>query len=721
MTLMNWLRHSFTRKESQARIAVAVNKLGKPIMTPANYEGFARGGYGKNAVVYSCITKISQSGAGVNWGLFKRQGKNLTELEDHPILKLWDKPNPLQAQASFIEAALAYRLISGNSYIEANVIKGAPVELWPVRPDKMKVQTNSMGYVSKYHFKYGQVERSWDVDQVNMKSPILHWKSFNPNDDFYGMSPIQAALLQIDQSNAGQKWNLSLLQNQAAPSGVLQMDSTKSNPRGTLTDEQYTKLKSEFDEWYTGPRNAGRPMILEGGLVWQQIALSPKDMDFIKSKEVTATDIATVFGVPPEIIGIGAKTFNNYREARLAFYEETVLPLLDSFRDSMNMWLSYYWGDDVFLEYDKDDIEALQLRREQKITSLTGANFLTINEKREALGYDKLDDGDTLVGAGPAPIEEDETGDDNEEDEIEDIEDDNNNNDDDNIDDDNDDTSKSFKSINLLTGNEKRRSWKRQNQLRKRLEISFNRELKNDFNDLTKSLVETAERMKGAEKSLLEFALLKASYEEEKNFQRTISRHLKYSLEEFGLPLLGQAKSMGLGIEQKANLKFDAFVNRYIEQYTGTQIKTIFGTNEKTIRKIVKEWTLEASRAGDSIPELSKYLNAEFEGLSEGRARTIARTEVSRASTNGSLAAAKSLNIPTLKKEWVTANDGRTRNGSEGSGADHASMNGVQIEIDEKFNVPPGATMDGPGDTAAEAGQVINCRCVLVYRNKGGK
>jgi hypothetical protein len=280
-----------------------------------------------------------------------------------------------------------------------------------------------------------------------------------------------------------------------------------------------------------------------------------------------------------------------------------------------------------------------------------------------------------------------------------------------------------WKSINLLNAREKRRSWTRQNQRRKSLEASFYRDLKSDYRELTHRLARLANKLKGRDIKLIEFAMQKEIDDFSPELTKTLKRHIRYTLEDFGSMVLGEGKSLNIGIEKKANLKFDSFVSMYIERHTGTQIKTINSTNEKNIKRIVAEWVQESITAGDSLPELSKFIEAEFEGLSAGSARRIARTEVGMASNNGSLEAVKSLQVPGIYKEWVSAQDDRVRplpaHSPGESYPDHVSANGMEVPLDDKFTVPPDASMDGPGDPGSEAGQVINCRCVLVYKQKG--
>ena len=161
-----------------------------------------------------------------------------------------------------------------------------------MRPDRMRIIPSKMGYPAFFELNANGNVRRWPVDQITLQSDIAHMKSFNPINDWYGLSPLQAAMLSLDQNNAGQRLNLSLLQNSATPSGVLQMKVSDSNPRGELTDEQYSRLQADIDIKYSGARNAGKPMLLEGGLSWQSVSLGPKDMEFIQNKNTTAIDIA---------------------------------------------------------------------------------------------------------------------------------------------------------------------------------------------------------------------------------------------------------------------------------------------------------------------------------------------------------------------------------------------------------------------------------------------
>lgn len=727
---MNFWQRLFSRKQSEARTATAYHQIGLAQPTPANYEGFSKEGYQKNVTVFRAVSMIARSAATIDIDLFN--GRSKREIEDHAILTLMDRPNPMQGKVAFLEGLYSYFSLSGNGFIEAVGPRpgAAPRELYAIQSDKMKIVPAKNGFPSAYIYKDGQVEKKWEVDYVNGKSQIMHAKTFHPTNIWYGMSPLESAMLNLDQNNMVNTWNLSLLRNMATPSGVFQVEITDANPTGTLTNESFERLKSEIDLKYSGPRNAGKPMVLEGGMKWQAISMSPKDMDFVNNKNTTSRDVALALGVPPMLLGIpGDNTYSNYQEARAAFYEETVIPLAKFMVGELNNWLVPAFGDNLKFEIDVDSIEALEPRRSAKYTGLIAANWLTVNEKRAAVGYEEKDGWDVImVGAQGYDINEPflEPVDDSadtpplSENNTPTLESDAEGNESDEENDSAPDSipkegneSEAVKAVNLLTRREKRQSWKRQNQRRDSLENALHMDLKDDFArmyvDLKKAVTEASSP------HVLEFALVSAIDKSGLELRKTLEKHSKRALREFGSYILDGAKSYIPGVEKKASVKFEQFVSAWAERRSGEAITPILGTTKKQVRKQLQEIIPRAIETGMTGSEIANELESTFETISKGRARTIARTETTMATQTGSLEAAKSLEIPNLQKEWVSAQDDRVRGLDPKDEANHAVMNGQKVGVDEKFAVPPDAYMDGPGDSSADAGQLCNCRCVLVY------
>jgi HK97 family phage portal protein len=167
-----------------------------------------------------------------------------------------------------------------------------------------------------------------------------------------------------------------------------------------LSEPQFERLKAELERQYQGTANAGRPLVLEGGLDWKQMSLSPKDMDFLEAKHAAAREIALAFGVPPMLLAIpGDNTYSNYQEANRVFWRQTVLPLAGRIATALTQWLAPSFGADLVLAADTDRIEALSADRAALWQRVSQAPFLTVNEQRAATGYGAVAGGDTV----PAP------------------------------------------------------------------------------------------------------------------------------------------------------------------------------------------------------------------------------------------------------------------------------------------------------------------------------
>ena len=349
--MFNWFKSGRQAKASRSGPLLTLSTLGQARWTPRRYDRLAEEGYRRNVIAFRCIREVAQNAAGIPWLLYSGR----KELSSHPLLALLQKPNPQMGQAQLLEALYAYQQISGNAYLEAVRADGesAPRELWPLRPDRVKVVPGPVGLPAAYEYSAGGKNTRWVMDGLTGQGDILHFKGFHPTDDWYGQGPLEAALLAIDQHNAASNWNQALLQNAARPSGAL-VYAPKDGP-ALLTEDQYRRLKQELEEQVEGAANAGRPLLLEGGLEWRSMSFSPSDMDWRQGRDAVAREIALAFGVPPQLVGLpDAQTYSNYREARLAFYEDTVLPLAFSLRDALNTWLVPMFGASLRLDFDLD-------------------------------------------------------------------------------------------------------------------------------------------------------------------------------------------------------------------------------------------------------------------------------------------------------------------------------------------------------------------------------
>lgn len=367
-----------TTKASRAGPLIALSGAGRAVWSSRDTTALTRTAYTSNAVAYRCIKLVSEAAASVHVDVFKGP----EELDNHPLGGLVAKPNPRQAGPDFLEALYANLLCFGNAYVEA-VNDGRSVrELYALRPDRVKVLPGPDGWADAYEYSAnGQTT----LLRADGEMPgVLHLKMFDPLDDHYGAAPLAAARVALDIHAAASAWNKALLDNSARPSGALVYAAGGAN----MTDEQFDRLKEELETTFSGALNAGRPILLEGGLDWKPLSLTPRDMDFMEAKTAATREIALALGVPPLLLGLpGDNTYANYAEANRALWRQTILPLVGRTMQSLVNWLEPAFGSGLRLQIDYERIEALSSERDALWKRLSEATFLDNSEKRAAAGY----------------------------------------------------------------------------------------------------------------------------------------------------------------------------------------------------------------------------------------------------------------------------------------------------------------------------------------------
>ncbi|MBL0116515.1 MAG: phage portal protein [Sphingomonadales bacterium] len=278
---------------------------------------------------------------------------------------------------SLLETVAMQLLLHGNAYVELLAgPDGAPAELFALRPERVSVEPDPRGWPMAFVYRAGAATTRLASDRV------IHIRTHHPLDDHYGLGCLDAAAGAMAAHNAATRWNKALLDNAARPSGALVAEGSE-----TLTTDQFTRLRQEMEESFSGSGNAGRPMLLEGGLRWQAMSLSPTDMDFAGLKAAAAREIALAFGVPPVLLGLpGDATYANYREANKALWRQAILPLAGKILDALAEGLSP-WFAGLKLSVDLDQVPALSEDRERLWAQVNGADFLSLNEKRVMLGF----------------------------------------------------------------------------------------------------------------------------------------------------------------------------------------------------------------------------------------------------------------------------------------------------------------------------------------------
>jgi HK97 family phage portal protein len=250
----------------------------------------------------------------------------------------------------------------------------------------MSVKTSSQGWPCGYDYDGAGARRQFRCDMASGRTPIFHMRLLHPTSDTLGFSPLEAAAQAVDIHNEGGRWTKALLDNSARPSGAL---IYKAGDGAQMSDDQFTRIKAELEGAYAGARHAGRPMVLEGGLEWRSMSLSPADMDFLEARREAAREIALALGVPPMLLGIpGDNTYANYKEANLAFWRQTIIPLVTKTARGLEGWLRPWLGEDLIIRPDLDAVPALSAERAALWKRLSEASFLTDTERRALAGLE---------------------------------------------------------------------------------------------------------------------------------------------------------------------------------------------------------------------------------------------------------------------------------------------------------------------------------------------
>ncbi len=344
---------------------------------PQSYEAQVREAYLKNPVAQRAVRLIAEGVAAVPL--------NVTAADPAQAPAALRLLKATSAGQVLIEAATAHILLHGNAFVQLlRDAHGDLADIYALRPERVTIEADGRGWPLAYRYRVNDsITRIGAVDPLG-RAGLVHIKGMNPLDDHYGLGCLGAASGAIAIHNAATKWNKILLDNAARPSGALIYNP--GEPGATLSGEQFDRLRAEVDAHFSGAGNAGRPLLLEGGLSWQSLSLSPIDMDFINLKAASAREIALAFGVPPVLLGLpGDATYSNYREATRALWRMTIIPLaekiLDAIAEGMRGWIP-----DLAFRVDLDGISALADDREKLWQQVSNASFLTDLEKRDLLG-----------------------------------------------------------------------------------------------------------------------------------------------------------------------------------------------------------------------------------------------------------------------------------------------------------------------------------------------
>ena len=392
MGLFDWLAPRELKAPSMASVSLPLAPQWDNGQAIGAYGAFAAEGYNGNTVVNAAIREIATSASLPKYRLMAENGD-----EDEVIVTnsdaarvLYD-PNEQQCQADFVELLTVYLMVTGNGYAmrERNA-SGRIVALRLLRPDRVEIKIGRDGRVAYYEYTIEGVRYDLLADDV------AHIKLPNPHDDVYGLSPLQVASKYVNLDTATVTFLRAYFANAGVPAGILKVNRRLNSQ--AEADSARAKWRSSF----SGNKGWHGIAVLDEDATYQQVAPNIKDMDTSTMTRVTETRICAVFGVPPILLGLEAgleaSTYSNYEQARSAFWDETISPLVRRIEKFLQRALEVSErepGNEV--EADFSDVPAYEDDHDAesaRIVAQYGAGIITLNEARAELGREPLEHGD---------------------------------------------------------------------------------------------------------------------------------------------------------------------------------------------------------------------------------------------------------------------------------------------------------------------------------------
>lgn len=649
-----------------------------------NYETFAKEGYSKNEVVYACIRIKARAAPSAVLRVYKYdRDNNKVYLPDHPLQKLLDKPNPFMDQNELLEMKCSHENIIGNAFWhKVRSRAGRVVELWPRRPDRVKIIPDSENFIGGYELWNGEKWVPVPADDV------IHFKLFNPLNDFWGLPPLASAARSVDVDNETSEFVKTLLENKAVPGGVLETDKQIDKDIRERMEEYWQERFSRHN------KGLGRIAVVHQGMKYKSVGLNLQEMTFKDLRSMDETRICMAFSVPPIMVGayIGLlrSTYANYREAQRSLWEEALVPEVGQTVSRLNRFLAPEFGEGIFIEADFSKVTALQEQEGERWNRASvgvRGKFLLVNEAREMVGLEPVPGGNVflhsptdfpvslgLEGSKSPPAAA-----------VKDL------------------PTRDFKVFNLETDEQKAEFFKAFDRARWGWVGKVKGDVEEVFNEERERIVSAVRRADiGNVGSVISGQIAGEVQEQWTNFlARTYVDITDYFGSRVYRDITGKARGKDWDPWAPA-------VQEWVRRESARQVVNITSTTEWILEGAVRN----AIDEGWGINRLADYIdqNIYLEQIIPYRSEVIARTETLRCSNFGSISGARATEAP-LDKEWLTAIDGREREA-------HHTANGQRRDINEPFLVW-GEELDFPGDPQGRPENTIQCRCTTVYRRKG--
>ncbi len=328
---------------------------------------------------------------------YVRKGWELEEITDHPFLELMDQVNPFRNGWDLLFETDLFQELTGNAYWYAvpsrltSAIPGRklPAELWTLQSDKVKILPSERDFIRGYEYQMGEKKTVFDP------SEIVHFRFPNPEDQFYGLAPLQAAAYAADIEEKKKRYILNFFQNFAIPPVVMKADYDAKTAKGpSWTREEWDDYRKNFTRMHGGPDNAGKMALLQGGLDIKTVGFSPKEFFHLVNNRPTIEELAAIYGIPLfKLTGEGTDALNA-EKSDYSYMKDTITPRLRQIEQKINEQLMPLYGKGLFVAFSSVVPEDKDFELEEHKTLVN--TVMTVNEIRSRRGLEPVDNGDQL-------------------------------------------------------------------------------------------------------------------------------------------------------------------------------------------------------------------------------------------------------------------------------------------------------------------------------------
>jgi HK97 family phage portal protein len=390
--------------EQKFRGGTSVSGLREAEYPAPNFLNHVEQGFSRNEVVYACVTEKSTSLGEAPLRVYPDSDGGGEPNDRHPLRELIRRPNPILSEFELWELTDIYLELAGNApwWVVRDRL-GRPVELWPIRPDMLRVIPHPNPQI---HHTFA-IQYDGESEPIPVGRDIIHFKYPNPGNEYLGMAPLQAALRATALDNEATSFVKAFLQNDATPATVIKT--------AQAVDEAAAEtLKRKWKESFTGSKR-GEPAVLQVGMEVEKLGFSLREMEFPDLRTIAETRITMAFHVPAILVGAKAgldrSTFSNAEEARKSFWEQTIMPLQRRLGDRLFHFMQGEFPGVGSVHFDNSDVVALREAQKDKwdrATQAFRAGGITRNQYLRELGLPDIGKaGDvfmTPAGVIPVPV-----------------------------------------------------------------------------------------------------------------------------------------------------------------------------------------------------------------------------------------------------------------------------------------------------------------------------